>query len=95
MIEVKTLKHVKDVIEEVADKDVYDRSTALRKLRVLTIEDYQSQYNVQVSDLQCMITRMSHNSIASATAGSCLVETPVTVVPISRSEPDGITVHLI
>lgn len=72
----KTLELVQDVLEEVADKDCYDRISGSSKPRKKTKDDYTAKYNVAVSDLQCMITGISQNSIVTSPA---LSKNPVTL----------------
>jgi hypothetical protein len=84
----KTLELVKDVLEEVADKDCYDRIPRPSKPKMITKESYTAKYSVAVPDLQCMITGISHNSIL--VAGSASPESPVRLAHLLPRNADMI-----
>lgn len=65
------------LLEEIGDKDCYDRISSSSKPRELTIADYESAYLVPVSKLQCMVTGVSHESIRRSFPGPDTPKNPV------------------
>mmetsp|Transcript_14553 Transcript_14553/g.15746 ORF Transcript_14553/g.15746 Transcript_14553/m.15746 type:complete len:318 (-) Transcript_14553:24-977(-) len=53
------LGKIGEVLEEIGDKDAYDRISESSKPRELTKDDYASLYGVPKKDLKCMVTGMS------------------------------------
>ena len=60
------LSKILDLLEDLTDKDCYDRISASSKPRELEKTEYQKRYGVAVADLECMMTGISHNKIITA-----------------------------
>jgi hypothetical protein len=66
----KTMEKVGEVLEEIGDKDCYDRISESSKLRELSKSDYEKAYKVPVTDLKCMITGFCLTELIAATPTS-------------------------
>lgn len=75
----KTMSAVLEVLEEIGDKDCYDRISEASQARKLAKADYVQAYKVPASDLACMITGISQNSLFAAAPSSPMPKNPVTV----------------
>jgi hypothetical protein len=75
----KTMRAVLEVLEEIGDKDCYDRISESSKPRELSKSDYERSFGVVVVDLKCMITGISHTSIIGAAPTSTTPKNPVTL----------------
>jgi hypothetical protein len=74
------------VLEEIADKDCYDRISGSSKPKMITKDAYTVKYSVAVPDLRCMITGISHNSVI--VAGSASPKNPVTLAHLIPRNAD-------
>eukprot|EP01032_Pedospumella_encystans_P020870 gene20870-23700_t len=62
----KTMSAVLEVLEEIGDKDCYDRISESSKPRELAKSDYELAYQVKAADLKCMITGISQSALIAA-----------------------------
>jgi hypothetical protein len=86
----KTMRAVLEVLEEIGDKDCYDKISESSKTRGLSKTDYTNSFNVTVSDLKCMITGISHASIiAAAPQTSTTPKNPVTLSHLLARNADA------
>ena len=56
---VNQLRQMGELLEDIVDKDGYDRISEASKPRELTKDDYATAYNVPKKNLKCMITGLS------------------------------------
>lgn len=74
------MKKVAEVLEDIGDKDCYDRISQSSKPRELTKSDYVTTYGVDVDDLKCMVTGVSLSAlIAAAPSTTNISKNPVTL----------------
>ena len=75
----KVMEKVLEVLEDIADKDCYDRISAASMPRKLDKVDYAKAYGVPIPDLQCMVTGISLNSLIATSPGGPTPPNPVTL----------------
>jgi len=75
----KTMVALRDLVEELGDKDCYDRISASSKPRELTKTDYANAYDVPVQDLRCMISGISIAELLRDAPPSSPPKNPVTL----------------
>jgi len=75
----KTMSAVLEVLEEIGDKDCYDRISESSKPRELTKSDYEVAYGMPVADLKCMITGISQSALIAAAPTFPKPKNPVTL----------------
>jgi hypothetical protein len=73
----KTLEGIGEVLEEIGDKDCYDRISD-SKPRELTKSDYVQVFGVPKPDLKCMISGLSQSTLIAAAPASPKSKNPVT-----------------
>lgn len=76
---VKTMSSVVEVLEEIGDKDCYDRISESSKPRELAKSDYAIAYKVPVADLKCMVTGICQTTLIAAAPTAPKPKNPVTV----------------
>eukprot|EP01032_Pedospumella_encystans_P020711 gene20711-23525_t len=77
--QVKVLGGIGEVLEEIGDKDCYDRISESSRPRELAKSDYEVAYGVPVADLKCMITGISQTALIAAAPNSPKPKNPVTL----------------
>ena len=75
----KTMSAVLEVLEEIGDKDCYDRISESSKPKELAKSDYELAYKVKAADLKCMITGISQSALIAAAPTSPKPKNPVTL----------------
>lgn len=68
-----------EVLEEIADKDCYDKISLSNKARTLEKGDFCKAYGVAIGDLPCMLTGITINSLTAANPGSAPPSNTVTL----------------
>ena len=74
-----TMVALRDLVEELGDKDCYDRISVSSKPRELTKAEYTNVYDVPVQDLRCMISGISFTELLRAAPSSSSPKNPVTL----------------
>eukprot|EP01032_Pedospumella_encystans_P022886 gene22886-25922_t len=77
--QAKVMEKVLEVLEEIGDKDCYDRISESSKPRELAKPDYELAYGVPVADLKCMITGICQTALIAAAPTSPKPKNPVTL----------------
>mmetsp|Transcript_1890 Transcript_1890/g.2990 ORF Transcript_1890/g.2990 Transcript_1890/m.2990 type:complete len:173 (+) Transcript_1890:216-734(+) len=85
----KTMTAMLEVLEEIGDKDCYDKISESIKPRELTKSDYERVYGVQMKDLRCMITGISHASLIAGAPTSQIPKNPVTLAHLLACNADA------
>jgi len=75
----QVLGGIGEVLEEIGDKDCYDRISESSKPRELAKPDYELAYGVPVADLKCMISGISQTALIAAAPTSPKPKNPVTL----------------
>eukprot|EP01032_Pedospumella_encystans_P026783 gene26783-30266_t len=77
--QAKVMEKVLEVLEEIGDKDCYDRISESSKPRELAKSDYELAYGMPVADLKCMITGISQSALIAVAPASPKPKNPVTL----------------
>lgn len=80
---------VLEVLEEIGDKDCYDRISNSSKPRELSKLDYDHAYGVRVADLKCMITSITHAELIAAAPPSSKPKNPITLSHLVARNADA------
>ena len=75
--QTKVLGGIEEVLEDIGDKDCYDRISESSKPREVTKTDYQKDNGVIVAELKCMVTGISHHTPIKAAPTSPTPKNPV------------------
>lgn len=86
----KVMTAVLGVLEEIGDKDCYDRISEGSKPRELSKADYEREFGIPAQELRCMVTGISQNSlIAAAPKSSSTPKNPVTLAHLLARNADA------
>eukprot|EP01033_Poteriospumella_lacustris_P015017 gene15017-10737_t len=75
---IRMMNEVRRVLEDIVDKDCYDRISESSQRKRASKMDYERNYGVAVADLNCMITGISQSALHAPAPTSPMPENPVT-----------------